>query len=413
LLLALAGVGADWAGFRGPHGLGVSAERGLPIHWSATENLLWKLKLPGPGASSPIVSGGRVFLTCYSGYGIVKNGDQKDLRRHLLCLDPRTGAVLWQRESAAVLPEARYSGFMTEHGYASSTPAADGQRVYAFFGRTGVLAFDFAGKLLWQSAVGAALNGWGSAASPVLYKDRVLINATIESGSLLALDKQTGQEVWRVKGLLDTWSTPVLVSTAAGDEVVLNTPGTLLGFDPATGKKLWECVGIETSAATSTPLAKDGVVYAMASGVEGRATLAVRAGGHGDVTRTHVLWRQKAGTGISSPVLYDGHLYWVGGQVGCLKSGTGAIVYQERLYEARQEYASPVAADGKLYAFTRRNGGFVLAASGRFERLARNDLGDPSDFSGTPAISDGRLFVRSNEYLYCIGRSASLPAKPR
>jgi outer membrane protein assembly factor BamB len=404
LLLGMPAAGADWPCFRGPQGLGVAEDRGLPTRWSATENVLWKRKLPGPGASSPIISAGRLFVTCYSGYGVGKGGDMEKLRRHLLCLDAKTGDVLWQRDVAAVLPESRYDRFMAEHGYSSSTPAADGERVYVFFGRSGVLAFDFEGRQLWQTIVGTALNGWGSAASLVLYKDRILVNATVEKSALIALDKRSGKELWKAKGIRDSWSTPVLAEVpGGGTEVVLNTLGEILAFDPNTGQKLWECEGIGGTAATSTPVTRGGIVWLMGTGFEGRMTLAVRAGGRGDVTETHILWRQKVGAGICSPVLYGDYLFWVNGQVGCLRADTGEVVFRERLYEARQEYASPVVADGKLFAFTRRNGGYVLAASGKFERLAHNDLGDTSQFNASPAISDGRLFVRSDEYLYCIG----------
>jgi outer membrane protein assembly factor BamB len=402
--LLLAAGGADWPGFRGPGGLGVAEDRGMPVRWGPAENLLWKKELPGPGSSSPIVSGGKVFVTCYSGYGTGPGGDMDRLRRHLLCLEGKTGDLLWQKDVTPRLPETRYGGFIREHGYASSTPATDGERVFVFFGRTGVLAFDFEGRQLWQTPLGNALNGWGSAASPLLYGDLVLVNASVESNSLLALDKRSGKEVWRVKGVSDSWSTPVLVPVpGGGHEVVINTPGVVLGFHPGTGEKLWECAGIEGSMATSTPVARDGVVYVMGSGTEGRATLAIRAGGRGDVAKTHLLWKQKAAGGVCSPVLYGDHLYWVNGGAWCLRADTGRIVFQERLYEARQEYSSPVAADGKLFVFTRRNGAFVLGAAGKFERLAHNDLGDGSPFNSSPAVSDGRLLVRSDKYLYCIG----------
>lgn len=405
LFLFLATAAADWPAFRGPHGLGVGEARELPVRWSGTENVFWKKKLPGPGASSPITSGGWVFVTCYTGYGASDApGDQKNLRRHLFCLDARTGAERWHREIPAKLPETRYSRFIAEHGYASSTPAADGERVYVFFGRTGVLAFDFEGRQLWQTSVGNDLNGWGSAASPVLYRDLVLINASVESSSVVALDRLSGKVVWKARDILDSWATPVVVALpGGGDEVVLSTPSVVRAFDPRTGAKRWECEGVGGSAATSTPVARDGVVYVMGAGVEGPLTLAVKAGGRGDVTATHVLWRQKAGTGISSPVLDGAYLYWFGGQAGCLRADTGQVVYREKLYAPGQEYASAVAADGRLFFFSRRKGAFVLAAGDRFERLAHNDLGDASDFNASPAVGDGCLLARSNECLYCLG----------
>ncbi|HEX6985436.1 MAG TPA: PQQ-binding-like beta-propeller repeat protein, partial [Planctomycetaceae bacterium] len=192
----LPAVAADWPRFRGPNGSAVSADTDLPVTWSDAENVAWKAALPGPGASSPVVSNGRVFVTCYSGYGVDRSnpGDPKDLQRHLVCLDPRDGRVLWDRTVPAVQPEDRYEGMLTEHGYASATPAADGERVYVFFGKSGVLAFDFDGNRLWQTSVGtgSAMMGWGSGTSLLLYKDLVIVNANAESESIVALDKATG-----------------------------------------------------------------------------------------------------------------------------------------------------------------------------------------------------------------------------
>lgn len=404
LFLVLTLSGADWPAFRGPKGDGTSSERGLPVKWGPDENVVWKIKLPGPGTSSPVVSNGRVFVTCYSGYGTGKGGRLEDLRRHLLCIDRKTGKVLWQKDAAAKLPETDYNRYLVEHGYTSSTPAADGERVIAFFGRSGVLAFDFDGKPLWEAEVGKILNSWGSASSPVIYRDLVFINATVESGSLVALDKKTGKQVWRAKGIRDCWSTPLLVELPGGKrELVLGSDGSLMAFDPDKGEKLWECEGVAATAPTSSPVARDGVIYSMGTGGDGPLMLAVRAGGKGDVTKTHILWKQKAGANQCSPVLVGDHLYWVNGIAWCLKAETGQVVFQERLYTGRQEYVSAVAADGKVYAFTRQSGAFVLAAKDRLEKLAQNDLGDRSIINASPAISDGQLFIRSNEYLYCIG----------
>ena len=406
LLFLAAPIRADWPGFRGPGAQGVSAERGLPVTWSETQNVVWKLKMPGPGSSSPIVWKDSVFVTCYSGYGLVKEdkGDPKTLKRHLLCVDRQSGKVLWNKEVPAQLPEVRFSQFITEHGYASSTPATDGERVVVFFGRSGVVAFDLQGQELWQASVGTSLNGWGSAASPLLYKNLVIVNAGVESSALVALDKATGKQVWRAKGIGDCWSSPVLVDVQGKPEVVLNAQGTVYGFDPETGAKRWECDGPSLGAASSSPVSQGGIVYVMGAGsAEPPAVMAIKAGGAGDVTKTHVVWKQKGGVNHSSPVLVDDRLYWAGGQLWCAKAKSGAVLFQQRLYEGRSEYASPVAADGKIYLFTRRNGAFVVAAEDRFEQLAHNRLDDTSDFNASPAFSHGRLFVRSNETLYCLG----------
>jgi outer membrane protein assembly factor BamB len=408
-LLCLLGsvLGANWPQFRGPTGDGVSPEQGLPVTWGPDQNVLWKTRLPGPGISGPVVWGERVFVACYTGHGVGKaGGDVKDLRRHLLCLNRSTGTVRWRKEIAPKLPETPFNNYLREHGYASGTPATDGERVYVFFGRTGVLAFDLDGNQLWHTEVGKGLNSWGSASSPVVYRDLLLVNASVESGALMALDRRSGKEVWRAKGVRDSWSTPLLVELPGGKhEVVINTTGELLGFDPDTGERLWECEQVVSGTPATTPVAKGGVVYTMSSAFGGeRQAMAVRAGGRGDVSQTHMVWRQKAGATLCSPVLYGEYLYWVSGQVWCLRADTGAVVYQQRLYETRNEYGSPVAADGKLFAFTRRHGTYVLAAGPRFEQLAHNELGDDSPFGSTPAVSDGHFFTRSNEYLYCIGK---------
>ena len=207
-----AALASDWNRFRGPDGSGISPDtRPLPLKWSETENLKWKCKLPGPGSSSPIVVGQRLFVTCWTGYGADRDnvGDPKDLRRHLICLDRDTGKVLWDKSIDPVLPEDPYSGNFTQHGYASHTPVSDGERVYVFFGKTGVLAFDLEGKQLWQTSVGTGSgpNGWGTASSPILYKNLVIVTAAAESKALVALNKETGKEVWRFQdpGVSSIW----------------------------------------------------------------------------------------------------------------------------------------------------------------------------------------------------------------
>jgi hypothetical protein len=211
--------------------------------------------------------------------------------------------------------------------------------------------------------------------------------------------------VWRAKNIRDCWCTPLLVELPdSKHEVVLNTPDLLMAFDPDKGTPLWECEGVGGATATSTPVAGGGVVYAMGGGFAGRAMVAVRAGGRGDVSKTHVLWRRKSGAGHTSPILHDGRLYWVSGLACCLKADTGATVWQERVYEAKQQYSSPVLADGRIYVFTRQGGAYVLAAGDKFERLAHNELGDASEFSASPAVSGGQIFIRSNAYAYCLGK---------
>jgi outer membrane protein assembly factor BamB len=407
LLGACAALGADWRQFRGADGLGVSEEKGLPAAWSAENNLIWKTRLPGAGSSSPVTVGDRIFLTCYSGYGLDQKdpGKMDDLRRRLLCVDQQSGKVLWSKEFQPLLPEHKYQGEGSYHGYSSSTPATDGERLYVFFGKSGVFCFDLDGKEVWHVSVGDKVHGsWGSAASPLLYKGLLIVNASIESGALVALDKMSGKEVWRAPGINDAWDTPVLVRPPAKEpELVISMANRLRAFDPDTGKELWNADGVHRYVCPSV-VAHDGVVYAVGGG---HTSLAVKAGGRGDVTQTHTLWREKRGPNVSSPVYHDGHLYWAGdgGTVHCQEAATGKFVYSERLTPAPGGvWASPVLADGKLYFVSQHNGTYVVAARPTYELLAHNVFADDkSRANASPAVSNGRLLLRTDQYLYCIG----------
>ena len=407
----------EWTRFRGPNGTGVSDETGLPATWSETENLAWKTPLPGAGASSPILWGGRIFLTCYSGYGLDRDdpGDQSQLQRHLICVRASDGKMLWNKSVGAVLPEEPYKGMMRENGYASQTPVTDGRLVYVLFGKTGVIAFDMEGNRAWQTSVGtgSAKMHWGSAASPILYRDLLLVNAWDESKSLVALSKQTGKRIWQADlseaGL--SFSTPVLVDPGNGQmELVVPMPGQVWGLSPETGEKLWSIRTNHSTVITASPIAGKGTAYVHGGGPQGSGSLAVRAGGKGDVTDTHVEWTSSEMTGPPSPVLLKGLLYWVdgSGKACCMDAKTGELRYSEQLPVSGRfaAYASVVAADQKLYAVTRTSGTFVLAAEPRFKVLAHNTFAsDDSEFNASPAISDGRLFLRSDRFLYCLEKA--------
>lgn len=396
---------AQWWQFRGPGGQGISQEKNLPLRWSSTENIAWKRDLPGPGASSPIIVGDRVFITCYSGYGLEPNeGDQAELRRHLLCINRKDGSILWHQQFEPKLPEHKYQGEGSYHGYAASTPASDGQHLYVFFGKSGVYCFDLDGNQRWHVTVGDRVNGWGSGSSPVLDGDRLLINASVESGSLVALDKRTGETQWQTKDIRSAWNTPMLVRVGETTEVVLSISDLVLGFDPATGQRLWQAEGVHRYVCPSV-VSHDGIVYAIGGG---HTSLAVTAGGEGDVTESHVVWRQTKGSNVGSPIYHEGHLYWAGdgsGIITCQDARTGETVYQERLQpRPGRIWASPILADGKLYFVSQHAGTFVVAARPQFELLAHNILeDDDSRTNASLAVSDGQLFLRSDRALYCIG----------
>jgi outer membrane protein assembly factor BamB len=397
---------ANWPWFRGPDSMGTSDAKGLPLTWSADKNIAWKVPLPGPGASSPIVFGDRIYITCYTGFFVPgeAGGKQEDLKRHLIALKRNDGSLIWDRPVAAKLPEENK---IRDHGFAANTPAADEDRIYAFFGKSGVYAFDHDGNELWHREVGSRTHNWGTSASPVLYNDLVFINASVESKSLVALDKNTGDEKWRATDINDSWNTPVIVTASSGrKELIVATKGSVRAYDPETGKPLWTCDTDIGWYMVPSVVASDGIVYCL-GGRSGVGALAVRAGGSGDVTKTHRLWTIVKGTNVPSPIFLDGHLYWMhekNGVAYCAKAESGAIVYEKRLERADQVYASALLAEGRLYYLGRDGKMFVVAARPDFEQLAVNDLRDGSIFNASPAIDGSRLLIRSDKFLYCIGK---------
>ncbi len=477
---------SDWPRFHGVNGSGVSADQqALPSKWSETENLKWKVKLPGPGSSSPIVVGDRVYVTCWSGYSAngVEEGDEKDLRRHLICLDRKSGNVIWDTAVEPVLPEDSYGGQFTQHGYASHTPVSDGERIYVFFGKSGAIAFDMNGKQLWQTSVGSGsgANGWGTASSPILYKDLLIIPATSESGSLVALNKKTGKKVWTHSdaSFNHTWGTPVLADCGGGrTDLVFAVPYKVWGLDPETGETRWTCEGLNSDSICTSAFTHGDIVYLIETGPRGGGAMALKAGGEGDVTKTAVLWRGKAKSRIETPVFGDNRIYLVGNKIAdCIDAATGSPIYHVSVVTGepapadtgrgggrggpggggpggpggsggpggggpgapggfgglggggpggqRQgggrggpgggrggpgggrgsmggDYSSPVMADGKIFYLSRSGTAYVYAAGPEFKPLSQNQFASGGDFSATPAISDGQIFIRSSKYLYCV-----------
>jgi len=395
---------ADWSQFRGANGLGISNDTGLPIEWSSTKNIVWKTAMPGPGASSPITVGNRVFITCYSGYGLEPaSGDPQNLVRHLLCVDRRNGTVIWQKQFAPKLPEHKYEGEGSYHGYAASTPVSDGQRLYVFFGKSGVYCFNLDGTQLWQASVGEGTNGWGSGCSPLLHKNLLIVNASVESSSLVALDKLTGNQVWQAKGIGAAWNTPVLVPGKARTELVVSIADHVVSCDPDSGEELWRAEGVHRYVCPSIVFHED-VVYVVGGG---HTSLAVRTGGRGDVSGSHTFWRLNKGPNVSSPIYYEGHLYWTrdGSIAGCQNPTTGEMVYEERLEPGSGTiWSSPVLAEGRLYYVSQSKGTFVVAAQPKFQLLAHNTIADDSSrANASPAVSHGQLLLRTDSNLYCSG----------
>ncbi len=408
--------------FRGADGSSVAADDKVPVTWSTQQNLLWTAALPGPGSSGPIVWNDRVFVTCYSGYGVDREhpGDPSNLIRHLLCFDRKDGALIWEQTVQNTVAEDPYEGFITDHGYASSTPATDGQLVFAFFGKDGVFAFDWNGKQLWRAEVGTESDParWGGGSSPVLYEDLVIVNAGNEGSAVIAFHKNDGSEAWRIDDAdcKNSWSTPVVARVNGRTELVFSVPSKIFAVDPKTGQQLWNCASpIESTVVPSAVVVGDAV---LSMGSRAGEAIAVKCGGSGDVSDSQVLWRQKLRAGICTPVAVGGQVYW--SSMGTLLSAnvaTGDTGLKERLDTAGTDgasgggfrnrassvYASPVAVGNHIYLLTRSGAVHVFETEPEFRQIATNTVADDAGpFDGTPAVSDGQLLFRSATRLYCV-----------
>lgn len=394
----------NWTRFRGNSGSGIAGSR-IPTTWSDTENLAWKTKLPGKGSSSPVVFGDRVFLTAYSGYGqsAEQPGDRADLRLHVIGLSLEDGSILWDKQVDPAPEEQAATKRVADHGYASPTPCVDSSNVYAAFGPSGVVAFTHEGEFLWRQSVGTNTAGFGAASSPIVFKDLVIMNASIEDRAVYGLEKATGKVRWRTDGIERAWTTPTIVTLDHGEhELVLNQKGAILGLDPKTGAKLWSCYAIQDYVVPCVVV--DGETLYCSGGRDNK-TFVVRAGGRGDVTDTHLVWDVSRGANVTSPLLDDGYLYWSHdkGLALCLRASDGKEMFRERMPTRGRVYASIVGDGEKLFLTTRDEGVLVLAAQPRYQELAINRLGSASErFNATPAIVGDQLLIRSDHALYCV-----------
>jgi outer membrane protein assembly factor BamB len=401
-LLALPSLAGDWLGFRGLRN-GIADEQKLPLTWSNDENLAWKLELPGGGSSSPIVIGDKVVVTCFSGRG-------ESVARHVVCVDRNRGKLAWKVEVPSDVREDSYSGYLTEHGYASSTPVSDGTHIFVFFGKSGVRAYDLSGSEQWRAKIGTGSSSkrWGSASSPLLYKDTIIVNGSDESETLFAFNKATGEAVWKtqVGGLALTYGSPSIMTVDGRDDLILSVPDELWGMNPKTGKLRWLARTPVDANSSPSAIVNDGVIYAL--GGRRGGSIAVRGGGKGDVSESHVIWRSRETSYVATPVITGGHLFWVDdrGMAVCVNAANGEQVHRERLPISgggRAAYASPVLAGQHLLAVTRRSGTFVIAAAPDFKQVAQNRFaGDDSDFNASPAVANGQIFLRSQRFLYCV-----------
>lgn len=417
-LTAATAAAGDWPQWRGPDADGVSAETGLPVTWSASENVAWKVELAGVGGSTPIVWGDLVIVTSQVGAGPVeergrgrRDGDAAppppadDVRFVVEAFRRGDGERLWRHELAA----RRLIPVHPKHNLASPSPVTDGEGIYALFGTGQLLALDLSGKLVWQRHLGEDYGPfqllWAHGSSPVLHRDSLFLLCDHDPAAyLLALDKATGETRWKVdRGQeLRSYSTPLLVRGEKGDELIVNSNPRIDAYDPATGALLWYADPEVNRVPVPTPVAADGVIYA-SRGYRSGPYMALRPGGRGDVSASHILWRIATGAPYVSSLLYYRGLVYMADETGiasAVDAATGERVWRERL--GGYFSASPVAADGKVYLLNEDGEAFVLAAGRSFSLLAKNALGERT--LASPAVAGGRIFLRSDRHLFAIGR---------
>ena len=385
-----------WPRWRGPSGQGYVRGTGYVDTWSDTQNVLWKAPVPGSGNSSPIVWGDIIFIaTAYDG----------GARKAIVAFSRKDGRLLWE----AFAPDAPAEQTNPKNGHASGTPSTDGTRVYAYLGNHGLLAVDFKGRQVWHCSLGQFQAYHGTAGSPLLYKDRIILYQDQkggEGGFVAAFDAASGQPIWRTPRQEQVgWGTPIAVRAGDRDEVIVSSMRRVYAYDPATGKELWS-VGGNLFEVIPTPVVGEGLVFASS----GRAgpTLAIRPGGSGDVTGTHVAWKAAKGSPfIPSTLLHKGVLYMVNDMQSiatAYDAKTGEVLWQGRLGEAARESfsASPVVVDDKIFFTNDYGETFVVAAAREFKLLHMNRLNART--LASPALVDGTWYWRTEKELLAIGR---------
>ncbi|PYR27739.1 MAG: hypothetical protein DMF98_04985 [Acidobacteria bacterium] len=401
----------NWPQWRGPAQNGVSTEKNLPVRWSKTENITWTLDLPAWSGSTPIVWGDRIFLNV-----------AEDLKRRegdnlfLWCVDRNNGAVMWKRPLGGGNHQEQKQNMSTP------SPVTDGRAVWAMTG-TGILkAFDFEGKELWardiQKEYGRFGLNWGYGSSPLLHGDSLFVQVlhgmkTDDPSYLLRIDKATGKTLWRVERPTrarmespDAYTTPALLHYGANTEIVLTGGDVVTGHDVATGKELWRADGLNPDNDPNHRIVASPVVYGdlIIAPTRERPMLALKAGGRGDVTKTHVLWSFGNGPDVPTPVTDGTYLYVINdrGIIWCLEPRTGKEIYSRKRLSSATYSGSPVLADGKIYVTNEDGKTVVIKAGPAFEVLAENDLDDYT--LSSPAVSEGQIFIRTAKHLYCVGK---------
>ena len=425
---------ADWPHWRGPHATGVATDEAPPTQWSVTERILWKTPLGGLGVSTPIVSGDRVFVTSQVGASVRRPGNHPRLVQGTnaaaageqalgaardasgeAAAEDRTfflveafnrgdGRRLWQQRVEAT---GDFPGVHDKHNMATPSPVTDGRMLYAWFGTGQLVALTVDGSIAWQRHLGREIAPfdipWGHSSSPVLHEDTLLLLCDQPSASyLLALDKRTGKERWKAdrgKGR-SSYSTPLVVRTPSRVEVIVNSSERVDAYDAASGALLWH-VGESNRFPVPSPIVHDGVIY-MSRGYRSGPYFAVRPGGSGDVSATHVLWHVPTGAPYVSSLVYDqGRLYMANdvGVLTAIDAKTGERVWQERIDGVFS--ASPVAAGGHIYFVTEDGDTIVVKSGAKPAVAARNSVGERTIAS--PAVAGGRIYLRSDSHLFAIG----------
>lgn len=421
--------GENWPQFRGPRASGI-AEGRAPTRWSIEppRNVPWKVPVPGLAHSSPIVWGDRIFLTTAVNdqgeprlrvglYGDIASIEGESRQKwQVLSFDKRTGALLWAQTAYEGVPKIKRHPKST---HANPTPATDGLRVVAFFGSEGLYCYDFSGKLLWKRDVGVLESGffqapdaqWGFASSPLIYQGKVIIQADVLKDSFVAaLSLEDGRTLWRTpRADVPTWSTPNIVETGDGAQVVVNGWKHIGGYDAATGKEIWQLAG-GGDIPVPTPVVGQGLVFITNAHGSGSPIFAIRASARGRISPNangageHIAWSiPQGGAYMQTPLVYGDYLYSSrdNGVLSCFKATTGELLYRERLGTGSTGFsASPVAADGKLYFTSEEGEVYVVKAGPTFELLAVNALGEVT--MATAAISEGVLFFRTRSHLVAV-----------
>ena len=385
-----------WPRFRGAQADGRSRDTNVPGRWNP-EDVAWRTELDGAGHSSPCLWDGKIFLTS------ARKDDNGRVERLVHCLDGRDGRVLWQEVAAKSAPVKNHP----MNSEATPTCATDGERVIAFFGPAGIHCYDFAGKKLWSRDLGGFPGPWGTASSPIISGDLVIQNCDRQGDScLVALDKRSGKVVWetaRRPKPRGGWSTPVVIETDSGRELVVNGEFGVTGYDPGTGRELWFCKGFK-GRGTPTPLFADGILYVISA--KTGDTFALRPGGRGDVTASHMLWHtpRPAGRNLASPVIEGDRLLTVSmeGRAYCYDPESGRQLWAE-LLKGRYT-ASPLVAGGRFFLLSESGRTLVIKPDEQLNILAANELGagDGEVFRSALIPSEGRIFTRSDRAVYCI-----------